>query len=193
MSISRPIVLATQSLQRQELFATLELPFLIEPSDIDELAIDDTDHIVRARLVAEGKAQVAAQKHPNSIVIAADTFLLLHDERLEKPLTKDEGKVMLQKLSGKMALCLSGWAYFDLFKNEYKSGTVVTEVTFRPLSLAEIEHYVATQPVTKWSGSFSTSHSAGIALIARINGSLNGVMGLPLEEIVPLLMASGVL
>jgi len=190
---NQKIILATQSRQRRDLFATLQLPFKVEPSDIDELAINHLNHAVRARLVAEAKAAVAAQKYSQAIIIAADTFLVLKQKRLEKPATFREGSQMLQELSGQTCLCFTGWTYQDQIQRTQKSETTVSEISFRELSLKEIDDYVTTQPVTNWAGSFSLSTMAGIALIKSIQGSLNGVMGLPLEELVPLLKTSDVL
>lgn len=194
MVINPPhIILASQSRQRRELLETLGFEFEVLPADIDELQIDDPDHGVRAAKVALAKAKKIQATRPQSIIISADTFVVLNGKRLEKPESKAAGRDMLGQLSGKAVTVYTGWAYLDGYDQEVINQTSVDQITFRHLSQAEITKYVATYPVTHWAASFTFSHMAGIALAAEVKGSLTGVLGLPLEKIIPHLVNSGVL
>lgn len=193
MTSTTPVVLATQSIQRQELFATLEIPFQVEAADIDELAIDDPDDVIRAALVAKAKGEKIAALHPEAIIVSADTFVVLDGQRLEKPSDKTAAIEMLTQLSDHSFVSHTGWSYIDPTNAIQQKGTVTTGVTFRPLSSIEVEHYVQTQPVEKWAGGFSIVNAAGLALISDIQGSITGLMGLPIEALIPLLRSSGVL
>ena len=188
------IILASQSSQRKMLFKTLNIPFEVIPADLDEAAIQDVDLIKRAEKLARIKAETVAIKHPDSIIVAADTFVIDSKIALEKPKTKEEAIAMLQHQSGKTLQEVTGFCYLDPTKKINYSTAVITEVTFRNLSGEEIVHYVSTQPVTTWSGAFCPAYPEGMVLIARINGSFTGFThGLPMEELVPQLIRSGVL
>lgn len=187
------VILASQSKQRQELFSTLGVDFDIAPADLDELQIQDPNHEVRAAKVALAKAQKISATNQNAVIVAADTFVVLDEKRMEKPLTKAEGAKMLTALSGQSATVFTGWAYLDPSLPLTVSKTTVSQISFRSLAAEEITRYVESNPVTSWAASFSLISLAGVALVAGVNGSLTSVLGLPIEEIQPLLKQSGLI
>jgi len=96
---------------------------------------------------------------------------------------------MLRRLSGRQHDVLSGVAVKR--GDEILFALSVTHVTFRSLSDAEIEHYVATgEPLDK-AGAYAIQGRAG-AFATRLDGSYSGVMGLPLFETANLLAKAGV-
>jgi septum formation protein len=193
MSEPRSIILASQSPQRQLLFRELHVPFESVPADIDEQAIQHTDLAKRAELVARAKAEKVAAQHPQAIIIAADTYIVMAGKALEKPTSEAEAITMLQAQSGQTTTEVTGLCYIDPLLRLNVSKTVSTQVTFRDLSLTEIERYVKNNPVLGFSGAFCPAYPAGGALIATITGSFTSFThGLPLDEIVPLLKQSGV-
>lgn len=185
------LILASQSVQRAELLHCLVDEFQIVPADLDELSIDHQDHVKRAMLVAQAKAREIAQSHPDDSILAADTFVLLHGKRLEKPATPDEAAAMLASLSSQTAEVLTG-AYW-IHQGKEEGETVTSKITFRELSEAEIDLYVAGRPVTAWAGGFSIKETAGLSLLSSITGSVTAVAGLPLEWVKPRLIAAGLI
>lgn len=187
------LILASQSLQRASLLKSVTSSFKVIPADIDELSINHPEHDVRVVAVAQAKIDKVRLKEPEAVIISADTFVVLDGKRLEKPDSVDEAREMLTSLSGKMADIYTGWAYNDPEHEINVNHGASIQITFRELLASEIENYVTKYPVTKWAGGFSLINIEGIAMIAHINGSLTGVLGLPIEEIVPLLKKSGLL
>lgn len=191
--MSSLVILASQSPQRQNLMSSLGIPFEVCPANIDEQAIIHSDSKIRAGLVAQAKAQAVQKKYPQAIIIAADTYIDLAGETLEKPVDLDEARDMLQKQSGKVMTELTGFCYLDPQNKMEVVTTAVAAVEFRELTQVEIERYVITQPVLTWSAAFCPAYDSGATLIKTINGSFTGFThGLPLEELVPLLQKSGV-
>lgn len=189
----KQVILATQSTQRQELFKSLGIKFEIKPADLDELAIDDIDHAKRAAKVALAKASKISGEYPSAIVVAADTFIVFENQRLEKPLDVDEARQMLQQISGQTVEVHTGWAYLDPALSLEVSETSTDRLSFRSLSEAEIETYITSYPVTRWAGAFTLSHMPGISMISSLQGSLTSVLGIPIEALIPHLKTSGVL
>ncbi len=186
------LILASQSPQRLAIFKTLGIPFEVVPSEIDEKAIQDGDSFKRAEYVAVAKAQAIQKKYPEAIIVAADTYVVLDGQTLEKPSTKAEAKAMLKQQSGQWLTEVTGWCYLDP-NQELQSGFCEVGVLFRDLSSHEIDRYVAEQPVTTWSAAFCPAYVEGAALIAEIEGSFTAFThGFPVEEIVPLLRRSGI-
>lgn len=187
------IILASQSPQRRNLFATLRVPFVAVPADIDEKSINDTDLKKRAEKIAIAKAEKVQQDYPDSIVIAADTYLIYDDQAMEKPVSVAEAKEMLLSFSGKTLNEVTGVCYLDDVNKIRHSEVVIVSLTFRDLSETEIDQYVAEQPVTTWSGAFCPAYAEGAGLIASLEGSFTGFThGFPIELIVPLLKKSGI-
>jgi septum formation protein len=193
MPTSPRLILATQSPQRFALFTELHLPFDQVPADVNEQDIQDPDLVKRAELVARAKAEKVARDYPDAIVIAADTYIILEGRALEKPVGEADAIRMLELQSGRQTVEVTGLCYLDPKRDLEVAKTIITNIWFRDLSLAEIKHYVAHNPVTGFSGAFCPAYASGAALIARIEGSFTSFThGLPLDEIVPLLRQSGV-
>ncbi|MBU2543566.1 septum formation protein Maf [Patescibacteria group bacterium] len=192
--MSRLIILASKSPQRKSIMQALRVEFKVVPADINEQAVSTTDPEKRAALIAQNKAKFVQKSFPQDIIVAADTYIVLNGQILEKPQTLAEAREMLVKQSGQIATELTGFCYLDPVKDIKVVKTVAVEVEFRHLSNAEIDHYIAAQPVMTWSAAFCPAYDSGASLIKRISGSLTGFThGLPLEELIPLLQQSKVL
>ncbi|MEA2056156.1 MAG: Maf family protein [Patescibacteria group bacterium] len=190
---NRKIILASQSKQRYKLFKTLNLPFVVQPADIDEHVIKASAEAKRAELVAIAKAKEVIKKNKKAIVVAADTYGLLEDQVLEKPTSKEKAIKMLKLLSNKEFLALTGFCYLDPVNKISYSTTKQVKTKFRDLSIEEIEFYVESEPVLTWSASFSPAYDSGMALIETIQGSFTAFThGLPIEDLTRLLRKSGV-
>ena len=178
-------ILASQSPQRAKLVKTLPYDWQIMPADIDEAAIKFKNPLDKARKIALAKAEVILAKTKGAaIVIAADTFSVCQGKILEKPKTKAEAREMLQWQSAKKTRSLTGYAFCYRAGEKIIKETAVIEVKakFRRLSSAEIEEYLANNPVLTWSAAFSAAYDAGMALICEINGNPTALThGLPID------------
>jgi septum formation protein len=194
--MSRQVILASQSPQRRMLFEALGIPFETIPADLDELSIQDSDLVKRAEKVARAKAEAILKLHPESIIIAADTYLIFQGQALEKPTSLTHAAEMLRTQSSQTLFEVSGVCYLDPGYDINFSGSVSTAVTFRALSEPEITHFIEVnqEKVLTWSGAFSPAYPSGAHLIESITGSYNSfTYGFPVEVIIPLLKQSGVM
>ena len=121
---------------------------------------------------------------PKAPVICADTTVALGREILGKPESAQDALRMLKKLSGQTHRVLTAVA---IGKGSQRVSAVSTSnVTFAPMSLAEMKAYVASgEPMGK-AGAYGVQ---GLAAkhIAVIKGSYTGIMGLPVFETAELL------
>jgi len=79
------LVLASASPRRTELLRALGLTFEVEPADVDEAPLAGEAPGALAERLARAKAQAVAARHPDALVIAADTVVALGDRALNKP------------------------------------------------------------------------------------------------------------
>ena len=185
---SPKLILASASPRRRELIARLGLePDAVAPADIDETPLKGELPRDYARRMAREKAQAAAS--PDGFVLAGDTVVAAGRRILSKAEDEATARHCLELLSGRRHKVLSAIALRapDGSIRERLSETVVL---FKRLSSAEIDDYIVSGECHGKAGGYAIQ---GIAegLIARIQGSHSGVVGLPLYETRALLKAAG--
>jgi septum formation protein len=188
--MSRPeLVLASSSPRRLELLALAGFtPDTVDPADIDETPLKDETPRRLAQRLAVTKAEVVASRHPDAVVLAADTVVAVGRRFLEKAADEAEATRFLKLLSGRNHRVFTGVAVA-------RGGRVIhrvneTRVTFKVLSEAEIGSYVASGDWRGKAGAYGIQGAAS-AFVRQIVGSHHGVMGLPLYETVNLLAGAG--
>jgi septum formation protein len=178
----RLIVLASESPRRKELLERAGLRFSVAASDYEEdLGLDMPPHELAAHL-SKGKAASVAGKHPDAVVIAADTFIVLEGKILGKPHTEDEAARMLGLLSGRAHSVITGYTVLDTATGREVSESVETRVWFKELTDDEIEAYVKTgEPLDK-AGAYAIQ-GRGASLVQKIEGDYDNVVGLPVDAV----------
>ncbi|CAM7541296.1 Maf family protein [Citrobacter sedlakii] len=179
------LYLASGSPRRQELLTQLGVAFERIVTGIEEMrgAGESAQQYV-SRLARE-KAQAGVTLSPRDLpVLGADTIVILHGEVLEKPRDAEHAATMLRKLSGQTHQVMTAVALAD---SQYVLDClVVTDVTFRALSDADIADYIASgEPMDK-AGAYGIQGLGG-CFVRKINGSYHAVVGLPLVETYELL------
>ena len=177
------LVLASASPRRQYLLKELGLDFEILTTYVKEEYPAGLAPMEIATYLADLKAASfdTARMNPKTILIAADTIVVLGDEILGKPANHDEAVFMLKKLSGKKhdvitAVCLKS-------RKKKKTFHVQSSVYFKELSLEEIEYYIRNfQPFDK-AGGYGVQEWIGYIGISKIEGSFFNSMGLPVKEL----------
>lgn len=172
------IVLASTSPRRMELMRTMGLAFRTVDPNVDEDQVYSPDPRTMAMARAEAKALRVAALEPGSLVVAADTVVVLEGEVLDK--ASDVGDVvkMLGKLSGKehqvitaVAVCYPGF-------QDAMVETDVADVTFRQLTDDEIEWYAGTGEGEGKAGGYAVQGLGG-SLVETLDGDRETVIGLP--------------
>jgi septum formation protein len=186
------LILASNSPRRRDLLAQAGLTFTVIPSEVDEHTVTMSDPEVFVRTLAESKAIGIAEKHPSSWVIGADTIVVIENQILGKPGSADAARVMLRHLSGKIHQVFTGYCICCKQENRLFTDTVKTDVRFKNLSNAEIERYIQTGEPFDKAGSYGIQ-GKGSVLVQSIKGSYTNVVGLPLSEVVDMLIEEGVI
>lgn len=142
------LILASASPRRRELLEKTGLPFEVIVSACDETLPAGTPAHRAAELLSIRKAEAVAKEHPDATVIGADTTVLCDDRVLGKPADRADCIRMMHMLSGRTHLVQTGCTI--LSGAQRVSFTAETEVTFYPLTDAEIEAYAtAMSPMTR--------------------------------------------
>jgi septum formation protein len=184
------LVLASASPRRLELLRAIAIePDAVDPAEIDETPLKDETARLLAERLARAKAAVAAARHPDSYVLAADTVVTLGRRLLGKPDDEADARRMLSLLSGRAHRVITGVAVVA------PAGRVAcrlseTRVKFKRLTSAELAAYLASGEWSGKAGGYGVQGRAG-AFVTVLGGSYTGVVGLPLYETRALLVGLG--
>jgi septum formation protein len=172
-----PLVLASGSPRRRELLAGLGLEFEVIRPLVDEKSIDvqGLSPIEIVLKLSRLKGESVAVHHPDSLVIASDTIVVVDGDVLEKPEDEADAFRMLSRLQGRAHSVFSAIAVFH--QGQVQVEALETRVNMRPLSPEEIKTYIATgEPMDK-AGSYAIQ-GVGSLLIDSIDGCYFNVVGM---------------
>ncbi len=186
MSDKIRLVLASGSPRRDAILNQLGLEHITVPSAIDEKSIKEKNVRMYAKKLASLKASKVASKFKNSIIIGADTMVLVKNKVFGKPHDKEEAARMLHELSGRTHRVITAICIIDTRSNKKLVRLISTSVRFRKLDNQTINAYIATgEPLDK-AGAYAIQ-GKGAALVDGINGDFYNVVGLPVPALLELL------
>lgn len=186
------LVLASSSPRRADLLRSIGIEFVAIAADIDETptgAEDAKAYVVR--MAREKRASVEARLVVDevTVVVAADTIVVVDGEILGKPVDHGEARAMLRRLSGRSHQVYS--AVSISARGRMADVVVSTDVWLAELNEWEIGWYVGLGESLDKAGGYGMQ-TGGAVLIDRIEGSPSNVIGLPLRDTVALLASLGV-
>ena len=181
------LVLASRSPRRCELLNRIGLVFETDAPDVDETCSLPAGEAVR--ILSLRKAQAAAESHPGSFILAADTLVSFREEALGKPLDLPDAIRMLRMLSGQTHQVYTGVTVIDPDGRVFIDSDR-TDVTFASVDDTEIADYVRSgEPMDK-AGAYALQGRAGM-WVTHLDGSDTSVIGLPLYLVRSLLLQAG--
>jgi septum formation protein len=186
--VPRPrVILASQSPRRRELLSLVGIPHEVRPADVDERYLAGESPHEHAERLARDKA--TRIREPGAIVIGSDTIVVVDGDVLGKPKDVGDAARMLRRLSGRSHVVITAIAV--AIDGRVESGAEEVDVTFHPLSDADISAYIATREPMDKAGAYGIQ-GFGATIVARVDGDYFAVMGLPLQLLIRLLARLGV-
>lgn len=189
------IILASKSPARRKLFKELGIPFMSDVSNYDEDMNAHGNPAKLAKFLALEKARYIAKKHPSSIIIGADTFVMIGKKKIGKPDTHDEAAKIISRMSNHHIDVHSGIAVVKTDTagkiTAEKTDHAKTTLHFAEIPQKDIEEIIRHDDVLEISGAFSIEGMGG-KFVKEIDGDYNNVIGLPLIQLKELLTQFGV-
>jgi septum formation protein len=185
------LVLASASPRRRELLERLGLALVVAAADVDETPLPSERPLDYVRRVAASKCDAAVAARSPAVlaglaVLAADTTVISAGAILGKPVDADDARRMLAGLAGRKHEVAT--AYRIRVGERLVERTVTTIVSFRALSPAEVDAYVASGEWRGKAGGYAVQGIAG-AFVTELRGSHTNVIGLPVSEVLADLQA----
>ncbi|MEK9135993.1 MAG: Maf family protein [Bacteroidota bacterium] len=183
MQSVKPLVLASQSPRRIALLSQIGLAPQVVPSSVEEDFDPGSLPSENAMRLAAAKAMDVGTRFDNAVIIGADTIVVLEGKCLGKPLRPEEAIEMLERLSGRTHVVVTGFALLDRPSDRLVVDFESTKVTFRELPRKEIESYVASGSPMDKAGAYGIQDDYGAVFVSRIEGCYYNVVGLPLSKV----------
>ena len=182
-------VLASRSPRRIDLLQRIGRNPVIDPADIDESMHRGESAVDYVQRLSAEKAQAVLARHPEAVVLGADTCVELDGVVHGQPADRADARRTLRTLSGRThnvhtAVTVASAA---------RSRTILesARVTLQPLGEALIEWYLDTGEPFGKAGAYAVQ-GHGSVLVTGVRGLMSGVVGLPLGPVAALLDEFGV-
>ena len=181
------LVLASASPRRAQILSMLGFEFDVVPTNVEDDAVPHEVPRQHAELLARAKAAAAAQLHPGSICIGADTIVVLDGDVLEKPQSPQDALHMLQRLQGRWHTVYTAVALNQQAHQRECYTVEATEVQFRQMPLAALQRYVESGEPDDKAGGYAIQ-GLGAMLVRQVRGCFYNVMGFPVVRFLELLV-----
>lgn len=186
------LILASASPRRRELLGQLGVAFDVVVAQVTEHEDPTTDPRVMVTHNAALKADWVSARHPEAIVLGADTTVFIDQTALNKPRDLAEARAMLRRLSGRVHSVFTGLALRRQSDGLRVDDGVVTEVTFKPIDDAVIDEYLRRVNVLDKAGAYGIQEHSEL-IVEGYRGSLTNIVGLPIETTKQILTRCGLL
>jgi len=188
-----PIILASASPRRRQLMTEAGYEFKVVLPDVDESAFNtnNTDPVEHARKLALAKAKSAAQKHPDTFVIGADTIVDFQGRIIGKAADAEEAEEITKKLFSAPHKVITGVAIVRLGNGTEIVASDSTTVYPRKMTPEQIANHIIGGSWRDKAGAYAIQET-GDEFVEKIEGSLTNVMGLPMELLELLLAGLGI-
>ena len=180
------IILASSSPRRKEILQNANIKFEVKTSDIDETVLDGEMAISLVLRLALEKGMEISKKHPQELIISADTIVVCDNQILGKPSDENDAIKMLTKLSARTHQVITGISLIHLETNKKIIDYVVSDVKFKQLSQQDIIDYVNTKESLDKAGAYGIQ-GYGAMLVEKIDGDYFNIVGLPISKLSDLL------
>jgi len=179
----RKIILASSSPRRKQLLTQLiGNNFEIKVSSYNEnnnLKMSPLKLVLHHSL---NKGKEVAKNLKEGIVISSDTLVVYNKEVLGKPITEENAKLMLNKISDKEVKIITGLAVIDIENKKEFLDYEITKVKIKKLTIEEIDSYIKTKEPLDRAGAFAIQEK-GSAFIEYVKGDYLAAVGLPLFKL----------
>ena len=174
-------VLASSSPRRKELMKEISEVFSIDVSNVDETVDKSLSPVDAVKTIALRKGEAVKVRHPNEVVISADTIVVINNMIIGKPIDEKDAIRILKLLSDRTHIVYTAYCIF--YKDKFVEEVVESKVTFNKLSDDLIKEYVASKSPLDKAGAYGVQDNGNFNIIKEIKGSLTNVIGFPVEDI----------
>lgn len=180
------LILASESPRRRQILKGAGFDYTVMPSKYNERPFSNQP-ILTAKTFALGKAKDVFENlsfNQDCVVLGADTVVYLDGQILGKPENKEQARQMLLSLSGKVHSVVTGYCLYS--KEQIIVDYDESLVCFNQLDNKIVDAYLESGLYIGKAGAYGIQDKQ-FNLVKSFSGSINNVIGLPIEKIKPVL------
>jgi len=175
------VILASGSPRRQQFFKELDLDFIIQIKEVEEIYPKELKGTEITDFLANLKSKPFKNLSKNDLLVTSDTIVWLNDKALGKPKNEEEAFAMLKELSGKKHEVITS---ISIKSSEFqKIINDITVVYFKQITDEEINYYVKNYKPFDKAGAYGIQEWLGFIAIHKMEGSYFNVAGLPIHKL----------
>jgi len=177
------LFLASGSPRRADLMRQAGFLFTVINNDVDESYPENLDVTKVAEYLSLVKAEAAKEfiVDDNSVVIAADSVVIIDGEIIGKPVDRADAQRILRKLSGRAHVVITGVTLLGKLKKVTFSESPT--VHFYQLTDDEIDFYLSNFSPMDKAGAYGIQDWIGVCRVRSITGNFSNIMGLPVSRL----------
>lgn len=172
------LILASKSPRRIQILKDHGFKFEIIPADIDEESYTYLEPIEMVKTLSRLKAEKIAKNYKDAVILGSDTTISLNGENIGKPISLENAKELLKKLSNKTHLVITGFTIIDSINNKIITSSATSKVTFKKLNQKEIDNYVSIKNILDLAGGYAIQEEGG-NFVKSYEGDFLNIVGLP--------------
>jgi septum formation protein len=177
----KKIILASKSPRRKKLLKKIIQDFLTESSEFTEPCVDEIDDPIKfVKALSEGKASTVSKRNKDSVIISADTMVILGKTILGKPKNIEQAIEMIGQMRGKELDVITAFTIMDSERTITRC--VTSKVFMRDFSEEDIKRYIKKANPLDKAGAYAVQYDKGF-LANRIEGEYENIVGLPIKEL----------
>lgn len=172
------IILASSSPRRADILKKHNIEFKIIPSPyVEDHSTTDFSYDFIENLAYNKAKAVVPLVNEQSLIVGADTIVVLDGKILGKPNGYDGAFEMLKSLSGKTHHVVTAIVVMDSDTQNYKKQSTTSEVTFENLTDEQIKYYIDNFKPFDKAGSYGIQEMPK-GYIKSYTGDLENIIGI---------------
>ena len=181
------IILASSSPRRADILKKHNIEFKIIPSPyVEDHSTTDFSYDFIENLACNKAKAVVPLVNEQSLIVGADTIVVLDGKILGKPNGYDGAFEMLKNLSGKTHHVVTAIAIINSTTGDYKIKSTTSEVTFENLTNEQIKYYIDNFKPFDKAGSYGIQEMPK-GYIKSYTGDLENIIGISSKTLLEML------
>ena len=177
----RKVILASKSPRRKKLLKKVLQNFSTESSGFKEPEVGEVENPVEfVKVLSVAKASAVLKRNIDSVIISADTVVVLGKRMLGKPENIEEAVEMIRLMRGRELDILTAFTIMDSERTVTRC--VNSKVFMRDFSEEDIKRYVKIANPLDKAGAYAVQYDRGF-LAGRVEGDYENIVGLPVKEV----------
>jgi septum formation protein len=182
------LVIVEPTKNQEALLNQVKLAFTQMVVEYNPEILSGKSGIARSKLIARTRAESAAPKAKNALVVATDTIVLYRNNPLKPPKFKMDALEILKNFSGTSHVLVTHWYLINTKTNKTYQGSGEARVYFLKQTEAELTGYVNDHDVINWVAAYEPLQTKAIQFVEKIEGSVTTFYyQFPLEQLLPII------